>query len=94
MAMSPGDAESVAYDCVTRVTGSDLEFKPENPLEVYGVHTPVQCQLISVTIVGDKNIGVQNYGYTMDPNALRSLDKSWTLGQLATGIQQSAQQNR
>lgn len=91
MAMDPSQAENVAYDCLTRITGSDREFRPGDPLEAYGVHTDVQCQLITVLIVSDKNIGVPFYGYTLDPNALRALDKDWALGQLSHRIQQSAQ---
>jgi hypothetical protein len=91
MPMNPGDAEDVAYDCITRITGSDREFQPGDPLEAYGVHTDVQGQLIVVLILNDKNIGVRAYGYTIDPNALRDISKDWPLGLLSNRIQQAAQ---
>jgi hypothetical protein len=88
--IKPGDADNVAYDCTTRITGTDLPFDPDSSLERYGVHTEVQCQLITVLIVNDRNIGVPAYGCHMSANDLRDLGAGWKMGTLSDRIAAAA----
>jgi hypothetical protein len=88
--IDPADADEVAYDCTTKVTGSDRPFNPSDTLERYGVHTQVQCQSITVLVSGDHNIGVPHYRCAMSTNALCDLAPSWTMEQMSARIQQSA----
>ena len=86
----PQDADNVAYDCTTRITGSDRPFDPQMTLEQYGVHTDVQCQSITVLIVNDRNIGVPFYGCHMSANDLRDLAPGWKMGKLSGRIADTA----
>lgn len=82
---SPGAATQIAHKCTVATTGNH-PLNPSDTLGDYGVSDSAQILLIKTRIRTDSNIGLPQFGRTIDPNALKDVDTGWTIMRLANVI--------
>jgi hypothetical protein len=81
---------TIVSDCVRAVTASTRPLDPSLALQLYGVNSPQNVTQVRANIVGDPNLGVLRFGFTLDGNALGAVSTSTTIGQLSTLISSNA----
>ena len=81
---------TIVNDCVKAVTSSTRQLDPSLALQLYGVNTAQNVTEVRANIVGDPNIGVRRFGFTLNGNALANVSPSTTIGQLSTLINSNA----
>jgi hypothetical protein len=88
--LSAGQSLTIASDCVFDETGNTQPVDRSRSLLSYGINDPEQASGVRTRIVGSPTLGVRRYNFQIDPNDLKDLSGSWTLGQLADRIQDAA----
>lgn len=83
---TPGASTAIAHNCTVATLGNNHELHPSETLGQYGVFSDVQISQIKTRIRENKDIGLPHFGRSIDPNALKDLDTSWTLMKLADVI--------
>lgn len=84
--LTPGASTAIAHNCTIATTGNNHPLRPSETLGDYGVSTDDQILLIKNRIRTNSAIGLPRFGHTIDPNALKDLDTSWTIMMLADVI--------
>ena len=79
---TPGEAMLVAYKSVTTTTGSGEPITPTATLAQYNARDP-DIPAIRNRVINNAEFGLAHYGRSMKANALKDLDTSWTLQNLA-----------
>ena len=79
---TPGEAMLVAYKSVTTTTGSGEPITPTATLAKYNARDP-DIPAIRNRVINNAEFGLAHYGRSMNANALKDLDTSWTLQDLA-----------
>jgi hypothetical protein len=77
-----GDAVSIAHKCTVEVAGHDHELDPSATLENYGIKTGEQEALLKKDVRTNDDIGVPAFDREINANALKDLNKTWTIGKL------------
>lgn len=80
---TPGAATEIAHKCTVGTTGNNHPLSPSDTLAQYGVSTGEQVSLIKVRIRTDEAIGLPHFGRSIEANALKDLDTSWTIMKLS-----------
>src|SRR5215213_1519001 len=80
---TPGVATRIAHNCTVGTTGNNHPLSPSDTLGDYGVFSGEQISLIKTRIREDEDIGLPHFGRSIDPNAHKDLDTSWTIMKLS-----------
>ena len=88
--LSAGQCLTIASDCVFDETGNPQPIDRSRSLLSYGVNSSEQVSGVRTRVVASATLGVARFNFKMDANDLKDLAGSWTLGQLADRIQDSA----
>ena len=83
---TPGLATRMAHNCTVATTGNNHPLNPSDTLGDYGVFSSEQVSLIKTRIREDDDIGLPHFGRSVDPNALKDLNTSWTIMKLSDVI--------
>ena len=83
---TPGASTAIAHNCTVSVTGNNHPLSPSETLGDYGVFASEQISLIKTTIRTNGDIGLPFFGRSIDPNALKDLNTTWTIMKLADVI--------
>ena len=88
--LSAGQCLTISSDCVFDETGNPQPVDPSRSLNSYGINTSEQASGVRRRVVASPTLGVPRFNFQIDPNALKDLSGSWTLGQLSDRIQDTA----
>lgn len=88
--LSAGQCLTIASDCVFAETGNPQPVDRSRTLQSYSVVSPEQISGVRGRIVNSSSLGVPRFGFQIDANSLKDMSPSWTLGQLADRIQDTA----
>jgi len=88
--LSAGQCLTIASDCVFDETGNPQPIDRTRSLLSYGINSPEQASGVRTRVVNSSTLGVPRFNFQIDANSLKDLAGSWTLGQLADRIQDSA----
>jgi hypothetical protein len=77
-----GDALQIAHSCTVDVAGQDHVLDPGSKLFGYGIITGEQEDLVKDDVRTNESIGVPSFNRRIDPNALKDLNRNWTIGKL------------
>lgn len=88
--LSAGQSLTIASDCVFDETGNPQPIDRTRSLLSYGINSPEQASGVRTRVVNSATLGVPRFNFQIDANSLKDLAGSWTLGQLADRIQDSA----
>lgn len=88
--LSSGQSLTIASDCVFDETGNPQPIDRSRSLQSYGINSSEQAAGVRTRVVTSSTLGVARFNFKMDANDLKDLAGSWTLGQLADRIQDSA----
>lgn len=83
---TPGAATEIAHKCTVATTGNNHPLSPSETLGQYGVSTSEQISLIKIRVRTDEDIGLTHFGRSIEANALKDLDTSWTIMKLSDVI--------
>lgn len=83
---TPGASTAIAHGCTVATLGNNHDLRPSETLGQYGVTNSEQISLIKTRIRENEDIGLPHFGRSIDPNALKDLDTSWTIMKLADVI--------
>ena len=86
-----GDAVSIAHNCTVEIAGESHELDPSATLEEYGIKSSEQEDLVKKDVRTNNDIGVPAFNRKISPNALKDLNKGWTIGKLRNVIFDSSQ---
>jgi hypothetical protein len=77
-----GDATTIAHNCTVDVAGHDHVLDPSAKLSDYGIDTQEQEDLLKKDVRTNKGIGVPSFNRSINANALKDLNKGWTIAKL------------
>ncbi len=77
-----GDATTIAHNCTVDVAGHDHVLDPSAKLSDYGIDTSEQEDLLKKDVRTNKGIGVPSFNRSINANALKDLNKGWTITKL------------
>jgi hypothetical protein len=83
---TPGAATEIAHKCTIVTLGNNHPLEPSQTLGDYGVSDSPQISLIKTRIRTDNDIGLPHFGRSIDANALKDLDTTWTIMKLSDVI--------
>jgi hypothetical protein len=84
---------TVISKSIIAVTGKVQQFDPSDTLALHGINTDQQMARLRVTITGDPQNGVGQFGFSLNANALIFITTSSTIDALATAIEKAATSN-
>jgi hypothetical protein len=77
-----GDATTIAHNCTIDVAGHGHVLDPSAKLSDYGIETSEQEDLLKKDVRTNNGIGVPSFNRSISPNALKDLNKGWTISKL------------
>ena len=83
---TPGASTEIAHNCTVATLGNNHPLRPSETLGDYGVSGSEQVSLIKTRIREDEDIGLPLFGRSIDANALKDLNTSWTIMKLSDVI--------
>ena len=86
-----GDAVSIAHNCTVEIAGENHELDPSATLEAYGIMTSEQEDLLKKDVRTNQDIGVPAFNRKINANALKDLNRKWTIGKLRDVIFDSSE---
>ena len=91
--MSRTQSLTVISKSIIAVTGKVQQFDPSDTLAFHGINIDQQMARLRVTITGDPQNGVGQFGFSLNANALVFITTSSTIDALAMAIEKAATSN-
>jgi hypothetical protein len=83
----------ILVDCVPRAGGSSDEIQMTKALKDYGFLTKDQVLVLNTFVTGNKNFGVQRYGFKLSDDGLAFAVPATLMNDYATTIQNKARKS-